>query len=85
MSCFVFDNSTDNTADTTGWFRDSNNPSAQVPFNMVNNTRDGDVVTSVLTIESVSLNDNGDGYFCSPAFSIGSDVGEISVAGKHPS
>ena len=82
MSCVIFDNGTDNAADTTGWFRNGNNP-VRVPDNMINNTRDGDVVTSVLTVESVSLNDNGNGYFCTPAFGIGSDVGVISVAGEY--
>ena len=82
LSCVIFDNSTINAADTTGWFTDNNSP-AQVPSNMINNTRDGDVVTSVLTIESVSLNDNGNGYFCSPAFGVSSDVGVISVAGEY--
>ena len=81
LNCVVFDNSTNNAADTTSWF--TGNPTFAVSSNMINNTRDGDVVTSVLTIESVSLNDNGDGYFCSPAFGIGSDVGVISVAGEY--
>ena len=80
LSCVVFDNSTDNAADATSWFRDSNNP-VRLPDNMINNTRDGDVVTSVLTIENVSLNDNGDGYFCLPSARIESYVGVISVAG----
>ena len=79
MSCVVFDNSTDNAADTTGWFRDSNNP-VRVSDNMINNTHDGDLVTSVLTIENVSLNDNGNGYFCVPSLRIASNVGIISVA-----
>ena len=82
MSCVVFDNSSYNAANTTGWFT-NDNPPALLPSNMINNTRDGDVVTSVLTIESVSLNDNGDGYFCSPVFGIGSDVGVISVVGEY--
>ena len=82
MSCVVFDNTTNNAADTTGWFAD-NNPPVRVLDNMINNTRDGDVVTSVLTIESVSLSDNGDGYLCVPSLRIESNVGVISVAGKH--
>ena len=82
LNCVVFDNSTNNAADYTSWFTDSN-PPAQVSSNMINNTRDGDVVTSVLTIESVSLSDNGDGYFCSPVFGIGSYVGVILVAGEN--
>ena len=54
-----------------------------VSDNMISNARDSDVLTSVLTIESVSLNDNGNGYFCSPSFGIGSDVGVISVVGEN--
>ena len=83
LSCVVFDNSTNNAADTTGWFTDHNFPAA-VPSNMTNisNTRDGDVVTSVLTIKNVSLNDNGNGYFCIPAYGTESNIGVISVAGK---
>ena len=81
LSCVVFDNSTSNSADTTSWFI-NNNPPAAVPPSMINNTRDGDVVTSVLTIESVSLNDNDTGYLCSPSLRIESYVGVILVAGK---
>ena len=77
LSCVVFDNSTN--ADTTGWFND--NYGTAVPDNMISNTRDGDVVTSVLTIKSVSLNDNG--YFCFPSFGVNSYIGMISVAGNY--
>ena len=82
LSCVIIDISTNNAADTTVWFTDDNLP-AVVSSNMINNTRDGDVVTSVLTIENVSLNDNGDGYFCSPSFGTLSYVGLISVAGEY--
>ena len=78
LSCVVFDNSTNDVADNTGWFRDDN-PPVGVPSNMINNTRNGDVVISVLTIENVSLNDDGTGYFCFPSFAIRSYVGVISV------
>ena len=81
LSCVIYDNSTINAANTTSWFTNGN-PTAAVPSNMITNTRDGDVVTSVLTIESVSLNDNGNGYFCFPTFGIESYVGVISVAGN---
>ena len=82
MSCVVFDNSTHNAADTTIWFANGN-PPATLPSSMINNIRDGDVVTSVLTVERVSLNDNGNGYFCFPTFGIASDVGVISIAGEY--
>ena len=80
LSCVIFDNSTNNDADSTGWF---DNVDVLVTDSMISNSRDGDVVTSVLTIESVSLNDNGDGYFCYPTRTIGSYIGVISVAGEY--
>ena len=80
LGCVVYGSSINNGADTTGWFTNDNSPAA-VPSNMISNTRDGYVVTSVLTIENVSLNDNGTGYFCFPSFGITSNVGVISVAG----
>ena len=87
LSCVVFDNSTSDAANSTSWFRDDTPPFA-VRFNidmrfMIVNTRDGNVVTSVLTIESVSLSDNGTGYFCVPTFSMSSYNGVISVAGEY--
>ena len=80
LSCVVFDNST-STADTTSWFTNAN-PPGRVPDSMINNTRNGDVVISVLTIENVSLNNNGTGYLCTPSLDIRSYVGVISVAGN---
>ena len=82
LICIVFDNSTNDAADTTHWFT-NDNPPAALSSSMISNSRDGDVVTSVLTIESVSLNDNGNGYFCLPTFGIVSNVGMISVAGEY--
>ena len=84
LSCVIFDNSTTNVADTTSWFT-NDNPPVRVPSNMIRNNRDGDVVTSILTIVSVSLNDNGNGYVCSPSFGSRSNVGVISIAGKNKS
>ena len=81
LSCILFDNSTNNAADTTKWFINGNPPAA-LSSTIVANTRDGDVVTSVLTIESVSLNDNGNEYFCFPTPGIESYVGVVSVAGN---
>ena len=51
-----------------------------------NSTSNAADVTSWFTndnppVESVSLNDNGNEYFCLPAFGIRSNVGVISVAG----
>ena len=80
LSCTVYDNTTNNGANNTGWFREDN-PPVLISSNMINNTRNGDVVTSVLTIDNVSLNDNGTEYFCSPSFGIRSYIGAILVAG----
>ena len=50
---------------------------------MISNTRNGDdMMTSVVTIRNVSLNDNGTGYFCQASV-IFSNVGIISVAGNY--
>ena len=82
MSCVVFDNSTNNAADYTSWFIGTNPPIA-VPSNLTNNTRDANVVTSVLTIVNVSLYDNGSEYFCLPSLTIFSNVGIVSVVGEY--
>ena len=82
LSCTVYDNSTNNAADSTGWFRGDNSP-VLISSDMINNTRNGDVVTSILTIDNVSLSDNGTEYFCSPSFGIRSYIGTVLVAGTH--
>ena len=80
MSCVVFDNTTTNVADNTVWYNAGS--LGTVPGSMISNTRDGgDVVTSLLTIENVSLNYNGTGYLCGPSLFINSNVGVISVRG----
>ena len=82
LNCTVYDNTINNAAENTGWFReDKDNHPVLISSNMINNTRNGDVVTSVLTIDNVSLNDNRTEYFCVPSFSIGSYIGVILVAG----
>ena len=83
LSCVIFDNSTNNAADTTNWFTNGDNPKAAITDTMISNSRVDDVVTSVLTIENVSLDDNGTGYLCSPALRIESYVGVLSVAGMY--
>ena len=80
LSCTVYDNTTSNAADNTNWFKVDDLP-VGIPSNMINNTRNGDVVTSVLTIDNVSLNDNGTEYFCSPLFAIRSYTGTLLIAG----
>ena len=83
LNCTVFDNSTNNAADLTGWFNNSVPPIA-VQTSMISNTRNGDdMVTSVVTIRNVSLNDNGTGLVCVPSFGVLSYAGIISVAGNY--
>ena len=82
LSCVVFDNNTLIPADSTSWFKDGD-VAIRLPDSMINNTRVGDVVTSVLTIENVSLNDNGTRYYCEPAGNIDSYIGVISIAGEY--
>ena len=79
MSCVVFDNTTSDVADNTVWYNAGS--LGTVPGSMITNTRDGDVVTSLLTIENVSVNDNGTGYLCGPSLFISSYIGVISVRG----
>ena len=78
LSCVVFDNS---TKGAVSWFDDDDG--GAVDASMISNSRDGDALTSVLTIESVSLSDNSTGYFCVPTLSITSYIGVISVAGEY--
>jgi len=80
LSCVVFDNSTTDAANFTTWLNP--NTGVLVPSGMIDNTRDGYVVTSVLTIESVSLSDNGTGYVCKSANHVVSFIGLILVIGE---
>ena len=83
LSCTVYDNTTNNAADNTDWFK-VDEPPVGIPSTMINNTRNGDVVTSVLTIDNVSLNDNGTEYFCLPSFGmIVSYNGATLIAGTY--
>ena len=80
LRCVIFDNTTASVADNTGWINaDTLGP---VAGEMISNTRDGDVLTSELTLENVLLSDNGARYFCVPKFGLMSFVGMISVIGK---
>ena len=81
LSCIVYDNSTGDAANTTGWINDDTR--VAVAANMITNTRNGDVVTSVLTIVDVSLSSNGTRYFCIPIFDVRSFVGVLLVTGEH--
>ena len=82
LSCVIFDNSANDAANNTGWFTNGDTPAA-IPHTMISNSRVDNVVTSILTIENVSLNDNGIGYLCNPSLRIESYAGVISVAGIH--
>ena len=83
LSCVIFDNGTDNTADTTAWYRGGEHNIIRIPDNRINNSCDGDVVTSVLTVGSVSLIDNGTEYYCAPSLDIESYTGTLLIAGNH--
>jgi len=87
LSCVVSDNSTTSAANRTNWAMDATDPvNIQPDIDMrfmIENTRDGNVVTSVLTIESVTSSDNGTGYLCAPTTRIESFIGIISVAGEY--
>ena len=80
LSCVIFDNNTGNLADTTSWVND-NTGGGVLDIN-INNTRNGTMVTSILTFESVSLIDNGT-YFCIPKHRVQSYFGMILVKGKY--
>lgn len=87
LKCVIFDNSTEQYGDSTGWYR-RGFPSYLLPDNLQNTTRDGNVVSSVLTIKNVSLNDSGNEYFClilhDSGFLLQGPFAMITViAGKH--
>ena len=77
LSCTVYDNTTNNAASSTVWFKEDN-PPVVISSNMINNTRNGDVVSSVLTIDNVSLSTE---YFCLPTIGIRSYIGTVLVTG----
>ena len=54
LICVIFDDSTNDAANTTSWFTNGDTPAA-VSDAMISNSRVDNVVTSVLTIENVSL------------------------------
>ena len=87
LSCVVFDNNANDAANRTNWAMDTTDPvNIQPDIDMrfmVENTRDGNVVTSVLTIESVSSSDNGTGYFCFVTLDDRSFNGMVSVTGEY--
>ena len=81
LNCTIYDNSTRRVADGTLWYNNVTN--AALPGSMVNNSRDGDVVTSVLTIRKVSLNINNTKYLCEPRYKVTSSVAVIMVIGEN--
>ena len=82
LNCVVFDNTTNNAADTIIWFK-IDNPPLRLMDDIISNSREGDVLTTVLTIENVSLSDNGNGYFCEPVRDVESFIGVLSVIGEY--
>ena len=82
LYCTIFDNSTDGIADDTVWFNAEND--ATISGSKVNNSRDGDVVTSVLTLMKAPLYLNNTEYVCEPTFTVGSSsVAVVIVIGEN--
>ena len=78
LNCTIFDNSTDGIANSTTWV--NNATGRTITGSMVlKNSRDGDMVTSVLIIMDVSDNSS---YFCRPSRRTMSSVAVITVIGK---
>ena len=80
LTCTIFDNSTANVANTTRWINDTDG--GNIPSEMVSNSRDGDIVTSILTIPNVALYINNTGYSCRPSFQERSSVAVLTVIGE---
>ena len=81
LNCTIYDNSTRRVADNTVWYNEDTG--AAIPRSMVNNSRDGDVVTSVLTIKKVPLDINSTKYLCEPRITVTSSVAVIMVIGEN--
>ena len=78
LNCTIFDNSTDGIANSTSWVNNATERTIAGSM-MVKNSRDGDIVTSVLIIMDVSDNST---YFCRPSHRTMSSVAVITVIGK---
>ena len=85
LYCTIFDNSTGKIADDTVWFNvETGETISGSKVNIrLNNSRDGDVVTSVLTLMKAQLNINNTTYLCGPTFTIESSVAVIIVIGEN--
>ena len=82
LYCTIFDNSTSNIADDTVWFNVKTG--AAISGSRVNNSRDGDVVTSVLTLVKAPLSLNNTEYVCEPTITVeSSSVAVIIVIGEN--
>ena len=78
MNCTIFDNSTNGIANGTTWVNNVTRHTIS-DIMVIKNSRDGDMVTSVLIIMDVSDNSS---YFCRPSRRIMSSVAVITVIGK---
>ena len=81
LNCTIFDNSTTGLADNTVWFDAETD--ATFSGSVVNNSRHGDVVTSVLSFREVRLNINNTKYLCEPTITVISFVAVIMVKGEN--
>ena len=82
LYCTIFDNSTDGIADGTVWYNVINDAIISESED-VKNSRDGDVVTSVLTLMKAPLDLNNTEYLCGPTFTIDSSVAVIIIIGEN--
>ena len=80
LTCIIFDNSTNRIADNAGWFNLSSK--AGISQDIVNNSRVGDMVTSILPVMNVSAGINNTKYICEAKFSVMSSVAIITVIGE---
>ena len=84
MSCTIFDNSDGEVADNTVWFNLTTR--ARIQSNMdtvVNNSRNGDMVTSILNITDISVYLNNTEYICVPSLDIRSFPGALIIIGEN--
>ena len=78
MKCIIYDKNT-GVANSTSW---ENSLTGKIPPEMVNNTRDGDMVTSILIILNVPVDINNTDYWCRPSLTEQSSAAVIIVIGK---
>ena len=81
LNCTIFDNSTERIANNAFWSNLTSN--GNIPDDLFSNNRDGDYVTSLLTIIDVSLYENNTNYICRAGSEVQSSAAVIIVIGKN--